>query len=98
MYFIIDKNNYTQVLAYIHSVNQGIGSTLGIHTSTIYQLAPPTLVTVVNNPTLSTILNMADSVASSVSKNFFFTGMGLCLYNVRIFNVYIYIDLEMTFK
>jgi len=41
-----------------------------IHRSAIYQLAPPTLVTVVNNPTLSTILNMADSVASSVSKNF----------------------------
>jgi len=41
-----------------------------IHRSAIYQLAPPTLVNVVNNPTLSTILNMADSVASSVSKNF----------------------------
>ena len=38
-----------------------------IHRSAIYQLAPPTLVTVVNNPTLSTIINMAKSVASSVS-------------------------------
>jgi len=54
---------------FICPTDVGHCSSEAIRRSAIDPLAPPTFVTVVNNSTLSYILNMADSVASSVIKN-----------------------------